>query len=89
MAIDGTIERAKGAAQHLSFVWTETGGPRPSIPSRKGFGSVILLDVAEQWAGNVSADFSGDGLAYSLRIPLDLIEVAPRPADRTAPVAAT
>lgn len=56
VAIDGTIERANGAAQHLLFMWKETGGPRPSVPSRKGFGSVILLDVAEQWAGDVSAD---------------------------------
>ncbi len=36
VAIDGTIERANGADQHLLFVWTEMGGPRPSAPSRKG-----------------------------------------------------
>jgi two-component sensor histidine kinase len=73
VSIQGKVERVNGTGQ-LLFIWKESGGPPASAPSRKGFGSVILMDVAKQWAGEVSADFSDDGLTYSLRIPLNLIE---------------
>lgn len=78
VSIDGRVERANGAERKFCFVWKETDGPTPAEPSRKGFGSVILLDVAKLWAGEVSADFSDSGLTYLLRAPLDLIEAAPR-----------
>ena len=47
-------------------------------PSRRGFGSVIFMDMAKQWAADVSTDFAEDGLTYSLRIPLVLIGSVPR-----------
>jgi PAS domain S-box-containing protein len=75
VSVEGKVERINGTGQ-LLFVWKETGGPPPAEPSRKGFGSVILMDVAKQWAGDVSADFSSDGLTYSLRVPLEVIEIA-------------
>lgn len=77
ISIEGRIDRVDGAG-HLSFVWRETGGPPASAPARRGFGSVILMDVTKQWASEVAADFSKGGLVYSFRVPLDLIEFSLR-----------
>jgi PAS domain S-box-containing protein len=50
------------------FTWKETGGPPASVPSRRGFGTVILLDSARQFSESVTADYLSTGLVYSLRI---------------------
>ena len=74
--ISGIPQGANGMDRYLLFVWKETGGPAASVPSRRGFGSVILIDMARQWASEVTADYSTGGLTYSLRVSLDRIEVA-------------
>jgi len=51
-----------------SFAWRETGGPAVATPTRRGFGSVILLDTARQVSESVVADYPPSGLVYSLRI---------------------
>jgi PAS domain S-box-containing protein len=75
VAIAFDVERAKGAT--LSFLWKETGGPKVSPPKRKGFGSVILLEGARQFAEHIALEFESDGLRYAARFPLAAIEAKP------------
>ena len=67
-----TSETAQG--KQFSLVWTEHGGPPVSKPTRKGFGSSILLEAARQFGMAVDADFRPDGLAYSLTVAFEDIE---------------
>jgi PAS domain S-box-containing protein len=78
VAITFDVERANGAST-FSFLWKETGGPKVSQPKRKGFGSVILLEGARQFAEHVALEFEPDGLRYAARFPLDAIEAKPVP----------
>lgn len=65
-----------GENRSFLFSWQESGGPRVSPPTRKGFGSVILLDAAKQF-GTVTMNYLPDGLHYRLTLDLKEIE-APR-----------
>jgi two-component sensor histidine kinase len=67
VSIEGKIDR-DGL---YSFAWREAGGPAVAAPTRKGFGSVILLDSARQFSESVLADYASTGLIYSLRIRIE------------------
>jgi two-component sensor histidine kinase len=56
LAIEGKIERLDESGL-FSFRWRETGGPPPSLPTRKGFGSVVLLDSVQHFARTVAMNF--------------------------------
>jgi two-component sensor histidine kinase len=60
----------------LSFLWKETGGPKVLPPTRKGFGSVILLNGVKEFSGQVALEYEPDGLKYAAQFPLSLIEAA-------------
>jgi PAS domain S-box-containing protein len=72
VAISGKTERDKGAESFV-FSWKETGGPRVSQPTKRGFGSAILLEGAEQF-GNVTMNYLPEGLIYQLQLDLKAIE---------------
>jgi PAS domain S-box-containing protein len=72
VSISGRIDRSNGSGSFV-FLWKESGGPHVASPTRKGFGSAILLDAAQQF-GDVSAEFLPDGLSYQLRVDLKEIE---------------
>jgi len=72
VSIEGRIERLHGGGT-FSFSWTETGGPPVTKPTRTGFGSVILLDSAKQFADRVTLDYARQGVRYELQIQLDAI----------------
>jgi PAS domain S-box-containing protein len=74
VAVEGKIEFLDGDDQFV-FQWIERGGPRVSPPTRKGFGSVILLDSAEQF-GRVTMNYTPHGLTYGLQTRLSSIEAA-------------
>jgi len=73
VSIEGRIERLDGDGR-FSFLWTESGGPHVSAPTRKGFGSVILLDAAKQFGEHVALDYAPLGLNYELQLRLSAIE---------------
>ena len=60
----------------FSFLWKENGGPPVSVPKRKGFGSVVLLDSVQQFGQHVKLDYEPQGLRYELRFPLSAIEAS-------------
>ena len=60
VSIEGKIERANGEST-FSFIWNEAGGPPVKAPTRKGFGSVILLDAINQVAERVALNYACAG----------------------------
>src|SRR5690349_9275819 len=75
VSIDGKIERLNGSGT-FTFVWRETGGPAVTKPSRRGFGSFILLDSAKHFGQTVELDYSPRGLSYVLHVQLNTIEAS-------------
>jgi PAS domain S-box-containing protein len=67
----------------FTFHWKERGGPEVRPPSRRGFGSTILKDLARGFAGKVEIDYAPDGLRYQLRADLarisQVVEAVPPP----------
>jgi len=76
VAVQCSADGANGSGR-FRFEWRESGGPPVSPPTRKGFGSAILFDVAKQFSQDVQAKYSPEGLRYQLRFLLNGIE-APR-----------
>jgi PAS domain S-box-containing protein len=75
VSIEGKIDRLNGGGT-FSFVWRETGRPPVTQPSRKGFGSIILLDSAKRFAQSVALDYATQGLTYELQFELSAIQAA-------------
>ena len=73
ISIEGRIDRLNGSGT-FTFVWRETGGPAVTKPSRRGFGSFILLDSAKHFGQSVKLDYTPRGICYELQLPLNAIE---------------
>ncbi len=65
--------RYNGRGQ-FTFSWKESGGPTVASPTRRGFGSAILLEAAQQF-GSVTMNYLPKGLIYQLQVDLTAIEV--------------
>jgi PAS domain S-box-containing protein len=72
VSIKGKMERLNGGGT-FRFVWRETGGPAVSKPTRRGFGSFILLDSAKHFGQSVDLDYAPRGLCYELQVHLNTI----------------
>ena len=75
VSIEGKTERLNGSGS-FTFIWRETGGPPVTTPSRRGFGSVILLDSAKHFGQSVALDYSPLGVCYELQAKLGAIEAS-------------
>jgi two-component sensor histidine kinase len=63
---------ADTAGEKLQFTWAETGGPRVTTPTRKGFGSrLIERGAREQLSGSATVDFLPSGVVYTIECALD------------------
>ena len=70
----------------FELTWTEQGGPKTSVPTRKGFGSRLLKSVGVEMGGDVRVEYRPTGLVYLVRIshsdsarPLGAVQPAPAP----------
>ena len=56
----------------LELVWSESGGPQVSPPSRRGYGSrAIVAGIERQLGGNVNFNWQISGLCCTLSLPHD------------------
>lgn len=57
--------------QMLQMTWVESGGPRVTAPTRKGFGSrLIERGARDQLGGSATADFLPTGVVYTIECAL-------------------
>lgn len=71
--------RLRGAL--LELEWAETGGPVVVVPSRRGFGTVLIERSLKAEGGSAVATFASEGLRWILTIPY-AAAAAEVPADR-------
>ena len=57
-----------GHDRELVLRWTETGGPPVEPPTRKGFGSRVIVGMVEQLKGTVRFDWHPSGLVCEISI---------------------
>jgi two-component sensor histidine kinase len=76
--IEGVTEQINGGAL-FRLRWTEHGGPPVLVPSRRGFGTAIIIDAAKQFAQNVSMSYDPNGLRYELQVAVRDIQAPPSP----------
>jgi PAS domain S-box-containing protein len=55
----------------IELIWTESGGPPVSPPSRRGFGLRLISDsIAHELGGEVALEFAAGGLVCTIRLPI-------------------
>jgi two-component sensor histidine kinase/DNA-binding response OmpR family regulator len=62
----------------LRFEWIEAGGPPVSEPTRKSFGTRMMISLGQQLKGKVSLDYEPSGFLYSLDVPLEALTPKPK-----------
>jgi two-component sensor histidine kinase/FixJ family two-component response regulator len=55
----------------LHFVWSESGGPAVSEPTRKSFGTRMMTSLGQQLRGQVELDYKPSGFVYTLDVPVE------------------
>ena len=59
------------SARMLQLIWRETGGPKVTVPERKGFGSQLIERGArDQLGGSAVTAYSEDGVTYTIEAAL-------------------
>lgn len=75
----------KMASDTLTIDWREDGGPPVAVPSRSGFGTVVLTtSVERQLRGAVTLDWRPKGLAATLALPMAEVRATGGPGDAPA-----
>lgn len=75
VAVAWIVDQGEGA---LHVRWTETGGPAPGLPTRRGVGSrVIEATVTGQLGGSVDRRWPEEGLICDIVLPLDQTRAGP------------
>ncbi len=70
VAIGWGLERDGAGSETFTMRWCEQGGPSASAPSRSGFGSMVICELAESSLNaKVDLDFTKTGLNWRLRCP--------------------
>src|SRR5512140_173869 len=58
----------KGGKEVFTFRWIERNGPEVKIPTRRGFGSTVLIDAAKAFGARSHIDYATEGLRYELAL---------------------
>ena len=63
-----------GAQKRFRFFWRERGGPPARPPTRKGFGTTIIVQIAgSEFACKPRTQYEEDGFAYEFDAPLERV----------------
>jgi two-component sensor histidine kinase len=60
------VEWQWNGGRRLALTWTERGGPEVSTPSRKGFGSLLMISCLKSLNGNIDKSFGRDGFSCEI-----------------------
>jgi len=64
-----TLAWSRAADAALQFRWAETGGPKVTTPTRRGFGSRVIEQMVAQLGGEVRFDWREQGLVCDITLP--------------------
>lgn len=65
-----TLPPRQGGGCGFAITWTESGGPPVAPPSRNGFGSRVIRDMARSsFEGSVELEFAPEGVRWRLESP--------------------
>jgi two-component sensor histidine kinase len=76
-----------GSGSYMDFAWTERGGPTVQPASHEGFGLSLINAVGSNPSAMPVIDFSPEGFACKIRVPLDTIR--PSRYDKASPMPST
>jgi len=72
-------------ADHLLLQWTESGGPAAAPPTKRGFGTrVVVANIEQDLGGRATFNWRSDGLKCTLSVPRMHVAEMPQ-ARREAP----
>lgn len=63
--------------ERLHFEWIETGGPPVIEPTRKSFGTRMMVSLGQQLQGQVELQYLPGGFVYTMDVPLDAVTIKP------------
>jgi PAS domain S-box-containing protein len=67
---------------HMTFRWSEAGGPTVNLPTRRGFGLRQLEhSLVRDLVGTVGVDFRSSGLICTIEAPLEQVSATPPAMD--------
>lgn len=72
VCVTWSLDEDQGS-QTLNFIWRESGGPEVRPPTRKGFGSRLVISSLRGY-GSVSLDYDISGVVMHLHAPLGKLQ---------------
>ena len=57
----------------LQLEWVETGGPPVAQPTRKSFGTRMMISLGQQLKGHVELNYKPAGFVYTLNVPVQAL----------------
>jgi two-component system CheB/CheR fusion protein len=58
----------------FTLCWVERNGPEVKIPTRRGFGSTVLVDAAKAFGARAHIEYSPEGVRYEFVVRLSAIK---------------
>ena len=87
IAISGSDGRRDGQDM-FAFKWQESGGPPVQKPTRRGFGTSVLMEATKAFGAHANLEYAPEGAGYELVVRRSAIERAgpapPRPLEAVA-----
>jgi two-component sensor histidine kinase len=72
ISLTWSISHTDGCTLQLSLTWREHDGPAVVQPSRRGFGTrLIMSSIERELAGRVKLDFGAAGFVCQIEVPLE------------------
>lgn len=69
--------RAVPGEQRFHLVWREVGGPPVAVPSKRGFGSVMIeRSLRSYFRGETAISYAPDGVVFRIDAPFDAADAA-------------
>ncbi|MES2987143.1 MAG: HWE histidine kinase domain-containing protein [Pseudomonadota bacterium] len=62
-------------AERLHFEWIESGGPPVVEPTRKSFGTRMMVSLGQQLEGQVDLRYEPRGFTYTMDVPFDAVMI--------------
>jgi PAS domain S-box-containing protein len=68
--VDVCWEMHTNGGRRLALDWRESGGPKVTAPSSRGFGSILIEQSLQAHGGRVMVTYAETGLTCSINLPL-------------------